>query len=53
MKNDGHIFRKEYSHANAYSECMLNDISIFKIVKLKTGYSDECFVHLLDPLLAL
>lgn len=32
---------------------LLNDISIFKIVKLKTGYSDECFVHLLDPLLAL
>lgn len=32
---------------------LLNDISIFKIVKLKTGYGDECFVHLLDPLLAL
>lgn len=32
---------------------LLNDISIFKIVKLKTGYSDECFLHLLDPLLAL
>lgn len=32
---------------------LLDDISIFKIVKLKTGYSDECFVHLLDPLLAL